>query len=74
MIGQLIIGGWLARGMVAELHETRRDGEETLRRVTALEQARNPERLAVVESRTASTEAAVLRVESDVKRLLEMRK
>ncbi len=77
MLTQLVVGVWLVRGLVAELHETRREGLETQRRVTALEQARQSERLSerlgVVESRTTSTEAAVLRVESDVKKLLERR-
>ena len=71
MVCQLLIAGWMARGLVAEMQETRREAQETIRRVVVLEQARNPERLAVVESRTATTEAAVLRVEADVKRLLE---
>ncbi len=75
---QFVVGVWMARGALSEIHEeinyTRLEGQESKRRIEALEQARSTEkvseRLAVVESRVANTEAATLRIESDVKTLV----
>ena len=61
---------WFASAMVSE-------NRDTTRRVGALEQARSTERvserLAVVESQTADTKAATLRIEANVQKLVERR-
>ena len=67
---QFVGGVWIARGLVADLRETSR-------RVTTLENARASEkvseRLAVVEGQVSDTRAATLRIESDVRKLVERR-
>ena len=67
---QFFGGVWVARGLVADL-------QETSRRVTALETARISERvserLAVVEGQVSDTRAATLRIEADVRKLVERR-
>jgi len=68
----LHLGGsvWFFRGMLADLHETQR-------RVAALEGARTnekvSERMAVLESSVKDTKETTLRIEADVKKLLERR-
>ena len=65
---QFFGGVWIARGLVADL-------QETSRRVTALETARISERvserLSVVENQVSDTRAATLRIEADVRKLVE---
>ena len=67
---QFVGGVWVARGLVADL-------QETSRRVTALETSRASEkvseRLAVVEGQVSDTRAATLRIEADVRKLVERR-
>ena len=61
---------WIARGLVGDL-------SDTSRRVTALEtiraSERASERLSVVETQIGDTRAATLRIEADVKKLVERR-
>lgn len=77
LLANTMLGVWMARGLVADLHETRRDVADTTRRVTALESIRSTERvserLAVVESQVTDTKAAILRVEANVQKLVERR-
>jgi len=67
---QFVGGVWIARGFLGDL-------QETSRRVTALEIARASEkvseRLAVVEGQVSDTRAATLRIEADVRKLVERR-
>lgn len=67
---QFVGGVWVVRGLVADLRETSR-------RVTALEASRASEkvseRLAVVEGQVSDTRAATLRIEADVRKLVERR-
>ena len=73
---------WMARGFVADqeqlVNNQRMDREriivlETARQAEAIEKVLNASRMAVLEDRTANTQAAVLRIEADVKQLISRR-
>ncbi len=73
---------WMARGFVADVEKISNTQALDRARIVILEAARSTEgaekmvnasRMAVLENRAVNTEAAVLRVESDVKKLLERR-
>jgi hypothetical protein len=83
MIGNIATVVWFARGVVAETEALADAQQKDRERITVLEGARNAEgaekmanasRMAVLENRAVTTEAAVLRVEADVKKLLERRR
>lgn len=83
MIGNIATVVWFARGVVAETERLASDQKLASERITVLENARQSEgaertatasRMAVLENRAVTTEAAVLRVEADVKKLLERRR
>ena len=68
LLGHLVGSVWFFRGLVSEMEETRR-------RVASLEVARVnervSERMAVMESQLTDTRAAALRMEVDVRKLVD---